>query len=135
VADAPVHTFTVFDSVKTYVVKGRATMPPPVTTLEIFMQDLAEAHGLPVKKGTNPNYPGFQKEQVIVKFKQDVKALEFCNQFSEIKIRPVQNLSEDNTWTIAYSPTEISQEQMISLLKGMDSVLSVEPGKLEKPKN
>jgi len=127
--DVPVHTFIIYEDSKPYVVKGRAGIPPPVKNLEVLMQDIAEAHGLPVKKGTDPNYPGFQKEQVIVKFKQDVKALEFCNQFSEIKIRPIQNLSEDNTWTIAYSPTEISMEQMISLLKGMDGVLSVEPGK------
>jgi hypothetical protein len=99
------------------------------------MQDIAEAHGLPVKKGTDPNYPGYQKEQVIVKFKQDVNALDFCKQFSEIKIRPVQNLSEDNTWTVAYSPTEISQEQLIRLLKDMDGILTVEPGKQVKPKN
>jgi hypothetical protein len=66
---------------------------------------------------------------VIVKFKQDVYVREFCNQFSEIKIRPIQNLSEDNTWTIAFSPAEITKEQMISLLKDMDGVLTVEPGK------
>jgi hypothetical protein len=127
--DAPAHTFTVYDGVKAHAVKGRAAIPPPVKNLEILLKDIAEAHGLPVKTGTNPNYPGYQKEQVIVKFKQDVYVREFCNQFSEIKIRPIQNLSEDNTWTIAFSPAEITKEQMISLLKDMDGVLTVEPGK------
>ena len=84
--DGPAHTFTVYDGVKAHAVKGRAAIPPPVKNLEILLQDIAEAHGLPVKTGTNPNYPG-------------------------------------------YRPAEITKEQMISLLKDMDGVLTVEPGK------
>ena len=84
--DAPAHTFTVYDGVKAHAVKGRAAIPPPVKNLEILLQDIAEAHGLPVKTGTNPNYPG-------------------------------------------YRPAQITKEQMISLLKDMDGVLTVEPGK------
>lgn len=129
VADAPVHTYTVYEGSKSHTVKGTVGIPKPILDLEALLQDLAEAHGFQVKKGVDPNDPGDLKGQVIVKFKMDVNAGNFCNQFTDLKVRPVQHLSEDNTWAIGFNPSELTQEQFISLLKDMEGVLNVEPKK------
>ena len=136
VVDAPVHTFTVFEGSKTHTVKGTAGIPKPIMLLEAMMQDIAEAHALPVKKGIDPSDDSATlKGQVIVKFKMDVNARNFCNQFSDIKVRTVRHLSEDNTWVIGYNPSELTEQQFISLLKDMDGVLEVEPNKQVKERN
>ena len=135
VVDAPVHTFTVFEGSKTHTVKGTAGIPKPIMALEALMQDIAEAHGLPVKKGVDPSNSPTLKGQVIVKFKMEVNARNFCNQFSDIKVRTVEHLSEDNTWIIGYNPSELTEDQFISLLKDMEGVLEVEPNKQAKERN
>lgn len=135
VVDAPVHSFTIFDTEKLHTVKGRGTLPAPVFALEKLMQDIAEAHGLPVRNGTDPDNPGTMKGQLIVKFKMDVNAKEFCSQFTDLKVRIIRHLSEDNTWVIGYNPDEISEEQFSGLLKDIDGVLTVEPNKQVKTRN
>ncbi len=134
VADAPVHTFTVFDGAKSHVVKGTAEIPQPILTLEQLMQNIAEAHGFPVKNGVDLSQVNNMKGQVIVKFMMDVNAKEYCNQFSDLKVRALQHLSEDNTWVIGYDPKEITEEQFSNLLRDMGGVLTVEPNKQIKSK-
>ena len=129
VVDAPVHTYTVFEGSKTHSVKGTAGIPQPILELETRMQDIVEAHGIAVRKGDACKVPGALTAQAIVKFKMHVNAKDFCNQFSDIKVRTVRHLSEDNTWVIAYSPKELTETQFMSLLKDMDGVLEVEPDK------
>jgi len=131
VIDAPVHTYTIFEGSKSHVVKGTAGIPKPILELESRMQNIAEAHGLPVRKGEDPNNPTLAG-QVIVKFKMDINAKEFCNQFSDLKVRPIRHQSEDNTWIIGFDPSELNQEQFINLLKDMDGVVNVEPNRQVK---
>jgi len=124
VADAPVHTFTVFDGEKNHTVKGTVGIPKPILVLETLLQDITEAHGIAVRKGADSKVT---TAQVIVRFDMDVNAKEFCNQFSDLRVRPVTHLSEDNTWVIGYNTSEVTQEQFISLMKDMRGVLAVEP--------
>jgi len=135
VVDAPVHTFIVYDGSKSHTVKGTAGIPQPIMALETLMQDIVEAHGIAVRKGAECKVPGALTGQAIVKFKMDVNAKDFCNQFSDIKVRTVRHLSEDNTWVIAYNPKELTETQFISLLKDMDGVLEVEPDKQVNERN
>ena len=135
VADAPLHIFTVFDGEKTQVVRGKTGIPEPILALETKMQDIAEAHGFSVKKGFDPKNPDYLKGSVIVKFSMDTNAKNFCTQFSDLKVRPIRLLSEDNTWVIGFNPSELTEEQFISLLKDMRGVLTVEPDKQTKGRN
>lgn len=134
VVDAPVHTFTVYDGAKSHSVKGTAGIPQPIMDLELLMQNIVEAHGFPVKKGVDPAEVKNMKGQMIVKFEMDVNAKEFCNKFSDLKVRIVKHLFEDNTWIIGFDPKEITEEQFSALLLDMEGVLTVEPNKQIKSK-
>ena len=129
VADAPVHTYTVFDGEKTHTVKGSVGIPKAILDLEAILLDITEAHNIVVRKPSESKAASALKGQVIVKFRMDVNAKEFCGQFTDLKVRTVSHLSEDNTWVIGYNPKEVTQEQFLSLLKGLDTVLEVEPNK------
>ncbi|MFN0036136.1 MAG: DUF6438 domain-containing protein [Saprospiraceae bacterium] len=135
VADAPSHTFTVFENTKTHSVKGTAGIPKPIMLLEGLMQDIAEAHGIQVKKGLNPNDPSTLKGEVLVKFKMEVNAGNFCMQFTEIKVRPLRHISENNIWLIGFDPSQLTETQFIDLLKSMEGVLEVQPNNQVKERN
>lgn len=126
-ADAPVHIYTVFDGEKSHLVKGTTGIPQPILDLENLMQDIAEAHGYPVKNGIDPKNPDHLKGRVVVKFKMEVNAKVFCNQFSDLKVHPLSHLGEDNTWLIGFNPSELTETQFISMMKDMEGVLTVEP--------
>ncbi len=57
VMDAPYATLTVWDGDKTKSVRGTIDRPKPLLELEKILKNLAEAHGLKVIKGVNPNEP------------------------------------------------------------------------------
>lgn len=57
VMDAPYATLMVWKDGKTKSVRGSIDRPKPVLELEKLMKNLAEAHGLKVIKGVNPNPP------------------------------------------------------------------------------
>jgi len=124
--DPNVHTFTVFEADKTHTVTGSSDIPAPILALETLLQDIAESHDIVVRKGhVSPDLKG----QAIVRFAADVNARDFCTQFTDLKVRPISHVSEDNTWIIGYNPSEVTEQQFISLLKGMNTVMSVEPNK------
>ncbi|MDO8367676.1 MAG: DUF6438 domain-containing protein [Saprospiraceae bacterium] len=132
VVDAPVHTYTVFEGGKTHSVKGTAGIPKPIMALETLMQDITEAHGIAVRKGAESKVT---TAQVIVKFNMDVNAKQFCAQFTDLTVRTVTHLSEDNTWVIGFKSSELTEEQFIGLLKDMDGVLAVEANTQVKDRN
>lgn len=135
IADAPAHTFTVFEGEKSHSVMGMGPLPKPIVELEKLMQGIAEAHGINVKKGVDPSDPASLKGEVIVKFKPDVNVGNFCMQFMEMKVRPVRRISEDNIWIIGFSPSELTEEQFIDIIKGMEGVIEVQPNKQVKERN
>ena len=133
--DAPAHTFTVFEGAKIYSVKGTAGIPKPIVALEKLMQDIAEAHGIQVKKGVDPNDPATMKGQVIVHFISEVNAGNFCMQFMEMKVRPVRRISEENIWIIGFNPSELTEEQFLNILDGMEGVIKAQPNKAVNERN
>jgi hypothetical protein len=135
VADAPYHTFTVYEKDKKYKVRGAGPLPKELEHLNQLMKDIAENHGMMVKKGVDPNDPSNMKGEVIVHFRPEINAGNFCMQFMELKTRPVRRISEDNIWIIGFNPSELTEAQFIDILKGMDGVLNVQTNKKLKQRN
>jgi hypothetical protein len=75
------------------------------------------------------------KGEVIVHFRPEINAGNFCMQFMELKTRPVRRISEDNIWIIGFNPSELTEAQFIDILKGMDGVLNVQTNKKLKQRN
>lgn len=129
IADAPYATLTAYDGGKSHPVSGSIDRPKPILELEIFLKDLAEAHGLKVKKGVNPDDPMLKlTAQVVVKLKPDINAGNWAGKFGEdIKVRLVRRVSTENNWLLAYNPTQFTEKQFIDLLKDIEGVLDATP--------
>lgn len=135
IADAPAHTFTVFDGNKKHSVVGMGPLPEHIQALDKLMQNIAEAHGIMVKNGVDPNDPAAMKGQVLVELKPDVNAGNFCMQFMEFKTRPVRRVSEENIWILGFNPSELTEAQFIEILRSMQGVVSAQPNKPSKARN
>ena len=120
--------FTVFNGEKTHIIKGTTDLPEPVRKVEKLMQDIAESHEIRIKKGVEPKDIVLSGE-VLVQFRQDVNVENFCQQFMEMNVSPVRRISQENIWYIGFSPSELTEEQFISILLGMDGVMKVMPSK------
>ncbi|MBX2892521.1 MAG: hypothetical protein KF734_16460 [Saprospiraceae bacterium] len=127
VVDAPFATLTAYNRDKSKSVRGSIDRPTPLLQLEDLLKDLAEAHGIQVKRGVNPNSPasGSQRE-VVVHLKPEVNAGNWLAQFGELRLRLVRRLAAENIWLVAYNPNEIGEKELISLLKDMDGVVDVQ---------
>ncbi len=123
VADAPSAAITVFSKEKEHSVQGSIDRPKPILEFEDLLEDLAEAHGLKVREGVNPYTAPANQQEVLVKFKPDVNPGNFLMRFEDIRLRIVRRASTENLWIIGYNPDQITQKQLIDLLKGMDGVL------------
>lgn len=136
VVDAPFATLTAYEADKSKTVRGSIDRPAPLLELEGLLKDLAEAHGLQLKRGVNPNTPpaGTQRE-LIVQLKPDVNAGNWVNQFTEFKLRLVRRISTENIWLMAFDPKQIEEKTLIGLLKDMDGVLEVQTNKPAKERN
>lgn len=136
VVDAPFATLIAFEGEKSKMVRGSIDRPAPLLELEGLLKDLAEAHGLQLKRGVNPNSPpaGTIKE-VIVQLKPDVNAGNWVNQFTEFKLRLVRRISAENIWIVAFDPKQIEQKALIDVLKDMDGVVKVQTNMPAKDRN
>lgn len=136
IADAPYVTLTVFDGDKIKNVKGSIDRPEPLLALENMLKDLAEAHGFDVKRGVNPNeIADNSKRELIVRLKPELNAGNWIAQFSDIKIRLVRRLSEDNIWLLMYDSTQVEEKSLIDMIKKMDGVVDVHPNKKVQERN
>ncbi len=128
IADAPYATLTVYNGDKTHPVSGSIDRPRPLLELENKLKDLAEAHGLQVKKGVNPNDPALKMTaMLIVKLKPDLNAGNWSKPLQdESLLRLVRRVSSENNWMIGYDPTQHTEQEMMDLLKSMEGVLGVE---------
>jgi Domain of unknown function (DUF6438) len=123
VADASNATITVFGNEKEHSVHGSIDRPKPILEFENLLEDLAEAHGLKVKEGVNPYTAPANQQEILVKFKPEINPGNFLMQFEDIRLRIVRRVSAENLWIIGYNPDQITQKQLIDLLKGMEGVL------------
>ena len=127
VVDAPFTTMSAFRVENVKTVKGSIDRPAPLLELEEMLKTLAEAHGFQVKRGVNPNEiaPDHRRE-VIVKLKPGINAGNWIKQFTDIKLRLVRRISEENIWRVAYDATEVEGKTLVDMLKTMDGVLEVQ---------
>lgn len=136
VADAPYVTLTAWEGKKVKTVKGSIDRPAPLLELENLLKDLAEAHGIDVKRGVNPNeIPDASKRELIVRLRPELNAGNWIAKISDIKIRLVRRLSEDNIWLVTYDGTQVQEQSLIDMLKKMDGVLDVQANKKVKERN
>ncbi|MBK7938405.1 MAG: hypothetical protein IPJ82_15590 [Lewinellaceae bacterium] len=136
IADAPYVTLTAFDGKNVKQVKGSVDRPAPLLELENLLKDLAEAHGIAVKRGVNPNeIPDASKRELIVRLKPELNAGNWIAQFSDIRIRLVRRLSEDNIWLLTYDGTQVEEKTLIEILKKTDGVVDVQSNKKVQERN
>ncbi len=137
VADAPYATLTVFDDSKSHPVSGSIDRPKPVLDLEVSLKNLAEAHGLQVKRGFDPNDPILKlTAQIVVKLKSDLNAGNWIAKFDAgIKLRLIRRVATENNWLVAYNPDQFSETEIIDLLKSTEGVLDALPSKDVKNRN
>jgi Domain of unknown function (DUF6438) len=136
VADAPASTMTVYSKDKNHSVTGTIDRPKPIQDLELMMKNLAEAHGLRVKKGVDPNeIPADNKRELIVKLKENLNAGNWAAQFQEIKVRLVRRLGAENIWLVSFDGAQVSEKDMIEILKSTEGVIQVESNKKTDTRN
>jgi len=127
IMDAPSATLTVYEEARSKSVVGSIDRPAPLLELENMMKDLAEAHGLQVKRGVNPNaVPEANKKELIVKLRPELNAGNWIGQFSDIHLRLVRRISAENIWVVAYDANELEEKSLIELLKGTDGVVEAQ---------
>jgi hypothetical protein len=130
VADAPWSLITVYRDDRRQEVAGSVDRPQPLLDLENLMKDLAEAHGLPVREGVNPDIPpAASRQSVVVLLKPEVNASDWLMQFSELRLQLLRRTGAQNEWIVAFDPAQISSEALIDLFKDMEGVLQVHPEK------
>ncbi len=131
VADAPYATLKAYDGQKVHAVSGSIDRPKPLMELEMSMKDLAETHGIVVKKGVNPNDP-IKKltAQIIVKLKPEINSGNWIETFGEeIQLRLIRRVSSDNNWLVAYDPIMFKENEIIEIMKNTEGVLDAVPRK------
>lgn len=126
-ADAPMHKFVVYDGTKIHTVKATSDLPKGLQPLDLLMQNIAEQHGIKVKKGINPNDSSSPMGEVIVKLRPGLDAESFCAQFKELTVRLLRQYSEDNIWLIGYYPSEVTEANFLEIIRGAEGVQTVQP--------
>ena len=127
IMDAPSATLTAYDGARSKSVSGSIDRPAPLLELENMLKDLAEAHGLQVRRGVDPNtVPEATKKELIVKLRPELNAGNWIGQFSDIRLRLVRRISAENIWVVAYDSKEIEEKSIIELLKNTDGAVEVQ---------
>ncbi|MBK8558034.1 MAG: hypothetical protein IPL65_20835 [Lewinellaceae bacterium] len=128
VADAPTTRMAVYKGEKTHTVYGNFERPQPLLDLEKQMQQLAIRHGIDVYKEVDPNAIKVEgRGEVMVLLRDEINAGNWIMQFSEIRLQLVRRAGTKNKWLVAYDTRQISEAQLLDLLKDMDGVLEVTP--------
>ncbi len=127
IADAPFATLVAYEGGRSKTVTGSVDRPAPLLELEALLKDLAEAHGLQVKRGVNPKDPPAKTpKEVIVKLKPEINAGNWVAQFQEIKVRLVRRIGSENIWLVSYDSSQIEEKELIEYLKSTQGVLEVQ---------
>lgn len=127
IMDAPSATLTAYDSKRVKSVSGSIDRPAPLLELENMLKDLAEVHGLQVKRGVDPRaVPETSKKELIVKLRPELDAGNWIGQFIDIRLRLVRRISAENIWVVAYDSQEITEKSIIELLKNTDGAVEVQ---------
>ena len=127
VADAPIATITIFDGPNRYEVTGSIDRPKPLLEFELLLKNLAESKGLRVKEGVDLQEQTSEQQEIAILFLPEVNPGNFMMLFEEIKLRIVRRISAENHWIVTYNAHQITEKQLLELLKGMDGVQQVGP--------
>ena len=117
IADAPNSLLVVYKGEEKHEVRGSIDRPKPILEFETLLKDLAEKYGFKVKEGVNPYEASPNQQEILVKFEPDVNPGNFMMQFQEIRLRIVRRVSAENLWIIGYNPDQITEKQLIDLMK------------------
>jgi len=127
IMDAPSATLFAYDSAKTKRVSGSIDRPVPLLELENMLKDLAEAHGLQVKRGVDPRaVPADAKKELILKLKPELNAGNWIAQFTEFRVQLVRRISSENIWLVGYDSKQIDEKTIIELFKNTEGVVEVQ---------
>lgn len=130
VADAPSADLFAYKDKRTKRVSGSIDRPAPLLELENLLKELSEAHGFQVTRGVNPHaVPEGSRKEIILKLKPDVNAGNWIAQFSDIRLRLVRRLAEENIWLVAYDSKQIEERNLIDLLKSTEGAVEVKSEK------
>lgn len=136
IADAPRSTMTVWKGEQQKAVTGTIDRPKPIIELETLLQDLAEAHGIQVKNGVNPNeQPKTTDRELLIQLKDDINAGNWITKFEELRFRLLRRTGASNTWVISYDPNQISESALIELLRAHPDVVSAQANNKTKERN
>jgi len=104
--------------------------PQPVLDLQKMLQNTAEAHGLKVNKGVNPNeIPPEQRREVVVLLKPEVNAGNWIRQFTDIKVQLLQRTGTENRWLVGYNPKEIEEKAVLERLRNSEGAVEATPNR------
>jgi hypothetical protein len=126
VADAPSASMMVTKDQKTHTVVGSIDRPKPILELEALLKNLAETHGLSVKKGVDPNALPTDAPELIVKLKENINAGDWVTSIQNLKLRLVRRIATENTWLLAFDPQQIKADKLIETLKVLPGVIDVQ---------
>jgi hypothetical protein len=136
VMDAPFATLTAYRGAESHAVLGTVDRPQPLLDLENLLKDLAEAHGLEVRRGLNPNDPLPEAgAEVIVQLKPELNAGNWAPAFKGAKLRLVRRIATENVWLMAYDTKEIAEAQLLELLRRSEGVVEVQANRQVKPRD
>jgi len=134
IMDAPYATLSAWSGEKVKSVRGSIDRPKPLLELEKMIKNIAEAHGLKVIKGVNPNVSSAATSELLVKLKPEVNAGNWLLPFEELKLRLIRRVY-DNTWLVGFDPAQIEESQIIEMLKKTEGVLDVQANQTVKDRN
>jgi len=131
IADAPSATLTAFRSDGTsHRVKGSMDRPQSIVELQKMLQNIAEAHGLKVNKGVNPNeIVPEQRREVIVLLKPEVNAGNWITQFTDLKLQLLRRTGTENRWLVGFDPKQIDEKTLLERLRKSDGALEATPNR------
>ena len=127
VADAPTSTITVFDGNSQYGVTGSMDRPKSILDFELLLKNLAESKGLRVVAGFEPLEQTSNQAEITIMFSPEVNPGNFLMQFEEVKLQIVRRVSAENNWLVGYNPSQITETQLLEMLKGMKGVQNAAP--------
>lgn len=128
VVDAPSATLTAYKNGQKKSVTGSIDRPEPLLELERLIKDLAEAHGLNVKRGVNPKEPPLSRRlELVVTLQPELNAGNWINTFKSYRLLLIRRVSAENKWIVAFDPAEISETALLDLFKKSEGVITAEP--------
>lgn len=127
IADLPGATLTRWENGKMKSVFGYHDRPELLLSLQKMLMQLTENHGISLASFNPDEVESTAGKTVIVELKNGVNAGDWLAQFTDQRLNLVQRIAPDrNLWLVRFDPSEISQENLLHLLKSSKDVVNVQ---------